>query len=56
MQAAVLARRSKMITENLKNESIAYALAAGMIDIGSSRDLDRDLERRARRQRIERRK
>ncbi|MGE8141738.1 hypothetical protein ACQKOE_07170 [Novosphingobium sp. NPDC080210] len=44
-----------MNVEALKNESVAYALAAGLVDLGSSRDLDREIERAARRQRIARR-
>lgn len=41
-----------MNAELLKNESVAYALAAGLIDLGSSRDLDREIERSQRRARL----
>lgn len=45
-----------MNSEHLKSESIAYALAAGMVSFGSARDQDRDIERAARRARRERSK
>jgi hypothetical protein len=41
---------------SFKDESIAYALAMGMVPFGSLNDLDRDVDRQARRARWERRK
>jgi hypothetical protein len=42
--------------QDYRNESIAMALALGIAPIGSTRDLDADIERSARRARWERRK
>lgn len=41
-----------MNSNDLKNESIAYALAAGMVTFGSSAEADRDAERSRRRARL----
>lgn len=43
-----------MNTEALKNETIAFALATGLAPLGDCRELDREVERRARRLRRQR--
>lgn len=58
MSAAVLTKEVQMVTrdERFKDESIAFALATGMVCFGSCDELHEDVERASRRNRWARRK